>query len=229
MAGRWFFCSMYSRWGLPHALLAKLPEMARSVAGLFWLVDQPAPILRGHHLAVRGELEAVEAECVAETAKRFEERSPHIWPGLERSAGKLVGELGAAADPWVARAWLTLARCTRFQKGRRDDTLRAYFNALHLDRVNPDAWLEVFEYVCLPPYIPMLLDLYARVPAPARPAIATYLLNISYGKGGSSLRAYSGPALRAVLESLAVSQNDQAAVAVLAADAGVRAEKERRP
>ncbi|OLT30476.1 hypothetical protein BJF79_09500 [Actinomadura sp. CNU-125] len=125
--------------GLPHELLVKVPEMAKTVAGLFWLLDQPAPLLNGHHPTARGQLEAVETECAAETATRFEDRSPRVWPSLERRAGRLVGDLGAAADPWAARAWLALARCTRFQKGRRDDTLRAYFNALHLDRTNTDA------------------------------------------------------------------------------------------
>lgn len=126
----------------------------------------------------------------------------------------------------MARAWPTLARCTRFQKGRRDDTLRAYFNALHLDRGDADAWLELFEYVCAAPYVPMLLDLYARVPVPGRSAVAAHLLNVSYGRDRyGNLRTFSGSVLRAALESIVVSQNDQGTVAVLAADIGLRAEK----
>ncbi|MEV4670849.1 hypothetical protein AB0K34_04270 [Actinomadura sp. NPDC049382] len=212
--------------GLPHELLAIVPEIARSVAGLFGWLDQPTPVLAGCDRVARGRLETVEAECATETNKRFEERTPHVWPGLERRASDLVTRLGSAADPWVARAWLALARCTRYQKGRRDDTLRAYVSALHVERGIADAWVELFEYVCAAPYAPMLLDLYARVPVLARPAVAAHLLRVSYGEDRhGKLRAFSGSALRVALERLAVNQGDDGTVAVLAADNGLRAEK----
>jgi TPR repeat protein len=212
--------------GLSPELFSRVPEMARTVASLLGRLDQPVPVLHGRHEAARHALEAAEAECASATSASFDERSPKTWPALERTVNKLVGELGAAADPLVARAWLTFARCTRFQKGKRDDTLSAYINALHLDRGNVDAWSELFEYVSAAPYVPMLLDLYARVPVSARPAIAKHLLNVSYANDRhGNLHARGGTRLRAGMESLAISQNDRGTVAVLAADVGRRAEK----
>ncbi|MGI8335989.1 DUF4429 domain-containing protein [Actinomadura scrupuli] len=212
--------------GLPLTLFSHEPELARVVDTLLGRLDHSSPSLQGRHDAARQTLAAAEADCAAASDARSDERAASTWPSLERTLKQIVNQMERAADPDVAAAWLTLARCTRFQKGKRDDTLTAYINCLHFDRGNVDAWLELFAYVCSAPYVPMLLDLYRRAPLPVRPAIARHLLGVSYGTDRhGNLSAHGGTRLRTGLKSLAVSQQDRGTVAVLDADAGRRAEK----
>jgi tetratricopeptide (TPR) repeat protein len=212
--------------GLPTALFSREPELAKTVERLLGQLDQPSPLLQGRHDAARQTLMAAMAECAAATDTQSDERPAGIWPRLEHTVKKIIHQMESASDPKMADAWLTLARCTRFQKGRRDDTLTAYINCLQSDRGNADAWSELFEYICTAPHVPMLVNLYQRVPSQVRPTIADHLLAVSYGADRhGNLSAHGGMRLRATLKNLAVTQQDQGTIALLSADAGRRAEK----
>ena len=84
---------------------------------------------------------------------------------LEGALRKLADRLAAAGDPSASNAWLSLARTTRYQSGRRDDTLSALIEALYWDRGNDQAWSELVDYASAAPYVQMLLTLFAHVPS----------------------------------------------------------------
>ncbi|MDX6738429.1 DUF4429 domain-containing protein [Actinocorallia sp. A-T 12471] len=212
--------------GLSPEALTHVPDMAKSATGLLRRLDQRPPLLQGRHDGARRSLATAGEKYVRVKEAASGERSPKAWTALESSVNELVSKLEKAGDPMVADAWLLLARCTRFQKGRRDDTLAAYVNALFSDRDNVEAWSEFLEYICSAAHVPTLLDIYARVPMSVRPSLVHQFLAVSHGAdrhGGVTARG--GARLRAALESLAESQNDDGTVAVLAADRGLRAEK----
>ncbi|MBC6461455.1 DUF4429 domain-containing protein [Actinomadura sp. HBU206391] len=212
--------------GLPPALFSHEPELAKTVERLLSQLDQPSPPLQGRHDAARQTLVVAMVECSAATDTRSDERPAGIWPRLEYTVKKIIRQMERTSDPQVADAWLTLARCTRFQKGRRDDTLTAYINCLQSDSGNTDAWSELFEYVCSAPHVPMLVNLYQRVPLQVRPTIAEHLLAVSYGiDRHGNLSTHGGTRLRATLKNLAITQQDHGTIALLSADAGRRAEK----
>ncbi|WP_396453062.1 DUF4429 domain-containing protein [Actinomadura sp.] len=213
--------------GLPPSLFSRVPDIAKAVDKLLGRLDGPPPVLQGRHVAARQALASAEADYAQAMDTWSGDRPRNTWPDLERRINPLIRKLERAADPKVADAWLLYARSVRFQKGRRDDTLNGYFNCLRFDRSNGEAWSELFEYVCSAPHVPMLLDLYRRVPIPLRAGPARYLLAVSHGSDRhGNMSAHRGERLRTELKALATSQDDGVTVAVLAEDAGRHAEKD---
>ncbi|WP_345180758.1 DUF4429 domain-containing protein [Actinomadura verrucosospora] len=213
--------------GLQPSLFSDIPDIADSVERLLSRLAGPSPVLHGHHDAARRTLAAVATDYAQVKETWSDDRPIDAWPALENRVRALIQQLEQASDPKVADAWLMYARCVRYQRGRRDDTLAGYFGCLYNDRNNSEAWAELFEYVCAAPHIPMLLDLYRHVPLPLRTGPARRLLAVSHGRDRhGNMPAHRGERLRVELKALAASQNDTAPLAVLAEDAGRRAEKD---
>ncbi|MFF5260513.1 DUF4429 domain-containing protein [Actinomadura viridis] len=213
--------------GLPPSLFSDVPDMAGSVERLLGQLADPSPVLHGHHDAARRAL-ATAATDYAQVKETWSgDRPADAWPTLENRAKALIQQFEQASDPKVAVAWLMYAQCVRYQGGRRDDTLAGYIRCLFYDRNNSEAWAELFEYVCAAPHIPMLLNLYRHVPIPLRTGPARHLLAVSHGQDRhGNMPAHRGERLRGELKALAASQNDSAPLAVLAENAGRRAEKD---
>lgn len=212
---------------LPPSLFSDAPEMVDSVERRLGQLTGASPVLHGHHDAARRSLAAVATDYTRIKETWSGDRPLDAWPALENKVRALVQQLEQASDPKVADAWLMYARCVRYQRGRRDDTLAGYFGCLQHDRNNSEAWTELFEYVSTTPHIPMLLNLYRHVPIPLRTGPARHLLAVSHGQDRhGNMPAHRGERLRAELKTLAASQNDTAPLAVLAEDTGRRAEKD---
>jgi hypothetical protein len=74
-----------------------------------------------------GEREEIEANY---------ERSPGDLPHVEDALRSLADRLATVGDPSAPAAWLSVARATRYQPGRRDDTLSALIEAPYWGRGN---------------------------------------------------------------------------------------------
>jgi hypothetical protein len=72
-------------------------------------------------------------------------------PRVEDALRSLAGRLATAGDPFTSDAWLSVARATRYQCGRRDDTLSALIEALYWGRGNDHAWSELVDYASAAP------------------------------------------------------------------------------
>jgi tetratricopeptide (TPR) repeat protein len=154
------------------------------------------------------------------------DRSTEDWPRAERAFREVADQLARTQDPLVATAWLGVGRATHYQRGRRDDALHAFIEALHWERDNVDAWLELVDMASAAPHVPTLIDLLARVPFEIRPSVLGQLLTMSYGRDRlGKLSPATGENLRDGLLALAESQGDAGTVAYLAGDAGLTAEK----
>jgi tetratricopeptide (TPR) repeat protein len=131
-----------------------------------------------------------------------------------------------AGDPCVSTAWLGLGRATRYQRGRRDDTLTALIEALYWGRDNAGAWSELVDLASAAPHVPTLLAWYARVPSGTRAGVLPELLSMSEQRDRlGRLNPAEGERLREGLLDLAGSQGDKATAAALTGYAGLAAEK----
>jgi tetratricopeptide (TPR) repeat protein len=204
-----------------------MPEMARTLSRLLVRLDQPAPVFNSADVNARVSL--CDAEQVYEHVDNIAdwgERAAAL-PAAERAFGVAADKLRRSKDPLLATALLGLARSIRYQRGRRDDTLAAYVEAIYNERDNQAAWSELIEYVAAAPHIPTLVTMFSKAPLEVRPELLGYLLAISDGHDRAGrLGPAAGSRLRAALLELADSQGDTASVAALAADAGMRAYKE---
>lgn len=138
----------------------------------------------------------------------------------------VADQLTAARDPFVSAAWLGVGRATRYQRGRRDDALHAFIEALYWERGNVEAWCELVDLASAAPHVPTLIALVARAPFESRPCVLNQFLTMSYGRdrlGGES--PAKGKDLRDELPVLAESQGDMGSIALLASNAGLIAEK----
>ena len=175
-----------------------LPDLDATIWRLLPRLDEPAPPLAGRDPQARVALAEAEA-ARAETDANYE-RAPGDWPRVEQALRYAAGRLGRAQDPQVAAAWLAAARSTRYQKGRRDDTLTAFIEALHWDRANADAWCGLLERASAAPHIPTLLALFTRIPVKTRPRPVRQLLSLSKGQDRlGNMSATAGARLRAEL------------------------------
>ncbi|GIG71141.1 hypothetical protein [Phytomonospora endophytica] len=210
--------------GLSPELFGSSTTIAAVLDGLLHRLDQPQPYLSGLHPAARAALEVAERSC--EEVDADYDRSPKAWPRLERNVRGILDELIKASDPWISRAWLALARTTRYQKGRRDDTLRAYVESVYCDRSGAEAARELLAYVAIAPTVPMFVSLYRRLPPALRVAVLPTLLGVSRGYDRyGNMDPGEGELLRSALATLATDEGDNGTLAALAADAGLRAEK----
>jgi hypothetical protein len=210
--------------GLRPEAFETVPDMAATLERLLARLDEPSPHLTGSDAEARSALARVEGE--REEIEANYERSPGDWPQVEDALCSLAHRLATAGDPSASAAWLSVARATRFQPRRRDDTLSALIEALYWGRGNDHAWSELVDYASAAPHVPMLLALFARVPFQNRAGVLGQLLRMSEGRDRLGLlHPAAGARLRGGLVDVAESQGDRATVAALAGYAGLAAEK----
>jgi len=154
--------------------------MAATIGRLLARFDEPSPHLTGGDAEARLALVRVDGE--REEIDANYDRSPGDWPRVEDALRSLADRLATAGDPSVSDAWLSVARATRYQRGRRDDTLSALIEALYWGRGNDHAWSELVDYASAAPHVPMLLALFARVPFQNRAGVLGQLLRMSEGR-----------------------------------------------
>ncbi len=201
-----------------------LPDLDATIQRLFPRLDEPVPVLTGVNMQARAALAA--AEKVQVDIDADYDRSPEDEPRAERAFREVADQLASTRDPLVASAWLGIGRATRYQRDHRDEALHAFIEALHWERGNVDAWLELVDMASAAPHVPTLIDLLARVPFEIRPSVLDQLLTMSYGRDRlGKLSPATGENLRDGLLALAESQGDAGTVAYLAGDAGLTAEK----
>jgi hypothetical protein len=211
--------------GLPPNAFESTPEMAATLTRLLSSLDEPIPRLNGRDQRARSAL-AVAEERRAEVEVN-PSREPDEWSEVERILRPLASQLTQACDPMASQAWLATAQATRYQKGRRDDTLAAIVQALYLQRDNAEAWSELIDLASAAPHVPTLLALFARAPVEVRDGVLAQLLSISYGRDRmGNLSGAGGERLREELLELAESQGDTHTVAALSGVGGLAAEKE---
>lgn len=204
-----------------------VPDLAATVGRLLDRLDRPPPLLRGIDTRARAALAAAEAVRAEVDATPSYERPARAWRRVEQDFRDSARMLEHAGDPMVGEAWLGIARATRYQRDRRDDVVAAFVTALYYDRGNADAWWELVEYGSLAPHVPTLVSLFSRIPLEARPDVVKLLLSISYGEDRhGKLSAPAGQRLRTALVDVAEAQSDSATAATVAADEGLRAEKD---
>jgi len=198
--------------------------MAATIMRLLARLDEPSPHLGGGDAQARLTLARIEEERQEIDASY--NRHPRDLRRMEGALRTVASRLAAAGDSSTSSAWLSLARATRYQSGRRDDTLSALIEALYWDHRNDQAWSELVDYASAAPHAPMLLALYARVPAQCKPDVLGQLLTMSEGHDRlGRLHPAAGARLRNGLLDLAESQGDKATVAALMSHAGLAAEK----
>jgi tetratricopeptide (TPR) repeat protein len=201
-----------------------VPDLDAAIGRLIGRLDEPAPVLDGVNEDARAALAAAE-DSWARTEAEFD-RGPQAWQRVEREFRQVISQLTDARDPLVSTAWLGAGRSTRYQKGRRDDTLRAFIEVLYWGRSNSDAWADLVEMASAAPHLPTLTAIYGRIPSILRPTILPLFLAMSYGHDRlGRLNPAAGAQLRIELMRLAESQGDRESVAILAGEAGLRAEK----
>lgn len=201
-----------------------VPDLDAAMERLLARLDKPAPTLTGINGQARAAL--ITVEQMREDVEANYSRDPEEWPRVERAFRRLVGQLAEAHDPFVSTAWFGVGNSTRYQRGRRDDTLHAFIEALYWDRSNSDAWRGLLDMASAAPHAPTLIGLFARVPFEIRPGVLRQLLAMSYGRDRlGRLSATTGEHLRANLLELAESQGDRGSVALLSGEAGLAAEK----
>jgi tetratricopeptide (TPR) repeat protein len=205
-------------------VIQTMPDMAASISRLMPRLDEAVPHLNGADMQARAALAAAERQR-EETEANYD-REASDWPRLEKTFRGLARNLATAGDPLVSAAWLGVGRSTRYQRGRRDDALAAFVEALYWDRGNRDAWWELVDLAAAAPHVPTLLALYEHVPFTARPPVLDQLVIMSHGHDRlGNIHLKDGDKLRAGLFERAEAQHDHTTIAVLAGQAGIAAEK----
>jgi hypothetical protein len=213
--------------GLSAELFDTTPDLARVLGGLLHCLDVPVP--PHTEPEADGLLLLAEAQEACQRAGDDFDRGPRTWPRVEQAFRLAAGALSAKAGPAASRAWLGIAHARRFQRGRRDDTLIAYVEALRLDRAHTEAWCQLLDYASVAPHVPTLRELFARASQVCRPPMLHRLLAMSHQADRfARLTPAQGERLRAALLTLAHSDGDDVCVALLYADEGMRAEKSDR-
>jgi tetratricopeptide (TPR) repeat protein len=201
-----------------------IPETAVTIMRLLIRLNEPRPALTGVDTQARAAL-AGALQDLEETDANFD-RGPDDWPRVEAALRRLAERLAKADDPFASTAWLGLAKATRYQRGRRDDTLTALIEALYWGRDNAHAWSELLDLASAAPHVPTLLALYAHVPFGTRAGVLGQLLRMSEQRDRlGRLDPGAGERLRDGLLGLARSEGDNATVAGLTGYAGLAAEK----
>ena len=194
--------------GLSPSAVDDLPELDQVILNLLSRLDMAVPPLRGCDQAARRALSEAEADRVAVDEDR--DRSSREWPRVEQAFRAAAARLEAAGDQTVSDAWLGVALCTRYQRGRGEDMLAAAVEALHWNIANADAWHELFARAAAAPHVPTLVSLFARVPREVRRPIVTQLLAVSRGQDRMGrMSEMAGRQLRQELLVLARSQGDE--------------------
>lgn len=209
---------------LPPEAFAAAPDLAATIMRLLPRLDEPPRTRTGSDPQAWLTLATLDA-------RRTDIDASHDGRlgGLrqaEHAFRDVADRLAAVGDPAASGAFLSLARTTRYQSGRRDDTLSALIEALYCDRGNDQAWAELLDYASAAPRVPMLLALFGRVPAQSKPAVLRQLLAASQGQDRlGRLHPAAGALLRHELLAAAEAQPDKATIATLTGYAGLAAEK----
>lgn len=204
--------------GLLPEVFDHVPNLDQVLLRMLRKLDQPEPVTSGCDPQARERL--ADAEALREATDADRDRSPGAWKRVERALRDAAGRLEAAGDPMASGAWTEIARSVRYQKGRRDDWMAAAVTALHWDRSNERAWSELVDLASAAPHVPTLLELFRRMPIPARPSVLPGLIRISRGHDRlGNMRPTAGERLRAGLADIAEADGDKASVAKLALDA----------
>ena len=201
-----------------------IPDIAATIGPMLARLDQPPPLLTGIDGEARVSLARAQQD-LEETEANYE-RGPDDWPRVEAALQSVAARLARAGDPYVSQAWLALGCSTRYQRGRRDDTLSSLIEALHCNRDNASAWSELVDLASAAPHIPTLLAIYARIPFVTREDVLQQFLRMSeqHDRLGR-LAPAEGEQLREELLDLAESQGDKTTVATLTGYSGLAAEK----
>ena len=239
--GQFVSCPAEIRWpneGMPHVVawldpfpLGLRPEVFDAVPSrdivlseLLRRLDQPPPRLTGTDRQARSDL--VTAEKQRAEADAAYDRDPRAWPMIEAAFRRLADRFGQAGDPLVTAAWLNVGRSVRYQRGRRDDALAAFVEALFWDRGSAEAWSELVEMASFTPDVPTLVELFARVPFGTRRGVLRELLIVSHGRDRlGRMSPEAGQLMRQQLLVLAEAHGDNATLATLSGRAGLDAEK----
>jgi hypothetical protein len=193
--------------GVPASAFEAVPDLDATLRSLLPKLGDPVPPMTGADTQARAAL-ATAQQAWADAEADFD-RGRGELRGVEDDFRAAARRLERARDPLTSDAWLGAARATRYQPGRRDETLEAFIEALRWHRANADAWADLLDYASAAPDIPTLVALFARAPLEVRPRLLRRLLSMSRGRdrlGRLSPRA--GERLRAELLKLASSQGD---------------------
>lgn len=210
--------------GLQPEVFETIPDMAVTIMRFLARLDQPSPPLTGEDAEARWALKIAQGEW--EETEANPDRRPRQLRQVELALRGVADRLAAAGDPAVSDAWLGVARATRYQRGRRDETLMAWIEALYCDRSNGPAWCELLDYASATPNVPMLLALFKRIPVENRKEILNQLLSISEGHDRlGRLHSLAGARLREGLLDIAESEGDRATIGALMGYASLAAEK----
>lgn len=190
------------------------------------LLPSLRPGTPGDGMDHRARVELDDAERCQQLVEADWERAPDAYVELERRFRAVARLLDAAKDAAAALAWLGVARSVRYQRGRREDTLVAFTEAIKRDWEQVPPWLELVIYATLAPDVETLAAVVAAAPLIVRPHLLPTLLSVSYGTDRvGKLGAEAGARLRERLLRLAEGESDQGSLAVLWADAGRKAAK----
>jgi tetratricopeptide (TPR) repeat protein len=210
--------------GLRPEAFDAVPRQDDVLSELLRRLDQPQPHLTGTDLQARSDMVAAEKQR-AEIDASYD-RDPQAWPTIEAIFRGLADRFGQAGDAFIAAAWLNVGRSVRYQRGRRDDALAAYVEALFWDRRNAEAWSELVDMASLAPDVPTLVELFARVPFGTRRGVLRELLIVSHGHDRlGRMSPEAGELLRQELLLAAEAQGDNATVAILTGRAGLDADQ----
>ena len=210
--------------GLRPEVFDAVPSRDVVLSELLRRLDQPQPRLTGTDRHARSDLVAAEKQCADIDADY--DRDPQAWPMIEAIFRRLADRFGQAGDPAITAAWLNVGRAVRYQRGRRDDALAAFVEALFWARGNAEAWSELVDMASLTPDVPSLVELFARVPFGTRRGVLRELLIVSHGHDRlGRMSPEAGQLLRQQLLGVAEAHGDNATLAILTGRAGLDAER----
>lgn len=190
----------------------------------------PAPVTgtsgrSGVNRAARAEL--AKLDQAREQVDANHDRPKSAWPRLEKQFRDVATLLDRSGDPLAGQAWLGVARSTRYQTGRRADTMAAFAESVRRDPGLVEGWDEMIDYLAWTPDGETLLQVWQSAPRPVRPDLIPTLLLISRGTDRNGRMApRDGDRLRAQMFAAAESSGDHGSCAALYADAGKQAAKQ---
>lgn len=166
--------------GLAPEVFDHVPDLDQVLLRMLCKLDLPEPMASGCDREARERLAG--AEAMREKVDAGWDRPPGAWKRVERAFRDVAGCLEAAGDPMASDAWTGIALSVWYQKGRRDDWMAAAVTALYWNRSNERAWSELVDLASAAPHVPTLLELFRRVPVPARPSVLAALIRASRGR-----------------------------------------------
>ena len=121
------------------------------------------------------------ADLAYSKAEQEFDRSLETRETLEHAYLAATQALDAEQHPQRARAWLGLATIRRYQKGRRDDALAAYDEALAAAPEDIEVWDAYLDYITYAVSAAALLAIVERMPAPIRAQKLPHVIAVGQG------------------------------------------------